>query len=98
MDKLGFSLSKADVEKGHLRASTFQSVSGCYQELEYKPNNSNMFGIQEIELSFIPEAHKTHVLIELDRAFKSDGYIDLTIEHDHVNLSQLCDQLERLFA
>ncbi|HCP96469.1 MAG TPA: sporulation control protein Spo0M, partial [Pseudoalteromonas sp.] len=36
--------------------------------------------------------------IELDRAFRSDGYVDLTIEHDHVNLSQLCDQLERLFA
>ena len=55
-------------------------------------------GIQEIELSFVPEAHKTHVLIELDRAFRGDGYVDLTIEHDHVNLSQLCDQLERLFA
>ena len=82
MDKLGFSLLKADVEKGHLRA----------------PNSRSLFGIQEIELSFVPEAHKTHVLIELDRAFRGDGYVDLTIEHDHVNLSQLCDQLERLFA
>ncbi|MEN8636151.1 sporulation protein [Pseudoalteromonas distincta] len=98
MEKLGFSLMKADVEKGHLRASTFQSLSGCYQELEYKPNSRSLFGIQEIELSFVPEAHKTHVLIELDRAFKGDGYVDLTIEHDHVNLSQLCDQLERLFT
>ena len=98
MEKLGFSLVKADVEQGHLRASTFQSVSGCYQELEYQPNSRSLFGIKEIELSFIPEAHKTHVLIELDRAFRSDGYVDLTIEHDHVNLSQLCDQLERLFA
>ncbi|TMO26380.1 sporulation protein [Pseudoalteromonas sp. S4741] len=98
MEKLGFSLVKADVEQGHLRAPTFQSVSGCYQELEYQPNSRSLFGIKEIELSFIPEAHKTHVLIELDRAFRSDGYVDLTIEHDHVNLSQLCDQLERLFA
>ncbi|WP_404340612.1 sporulation protein [Pseudoalteromonas mariniglutinosa] len=98
MDKLGFGLVKADVEKGFLRAPTFQSHSGCYQELEYKPTARSLFGLQEIELSFVPEAHKTHVLIEIDRAFRSDGYVDLTIEHDHVNLSQLCDQLERLFS
>lgn len=98
MEKLGFSLVKADVEKGYLRASNFQSVSGCYQELEYKPSQRSVFGLQEIELSFVPEAHKTHVLIELDRAFRSDGYVDMTIEHDQVNLSQICDQLERLFA
>ncbi|MCF7518485.1 MULTISPECIES: sporulation protein [Pseudoalteromonas] len=98
MDKLGFNLVKADVEKGYLRAPTFQSHSGCYQELEYRPDSRSLFGLQEVELSFVPEAHKTHVLIELDRAFRGDGYVDLTIEHDHVNLSQLCDQLERLFA
>ena len=98
MDRLGFSLVKADVEKGYLKAPTFQSHSGCYQELEYRPNSRSLFGLQEIELSFVPEAHKTHVLIELDRAFRGDGYVDLTIEHDHVNLSKLCDQLERLFA
>jgi len=98
MDRLGFSLVKADVEKGFLRAPTFQSHSGCYQELEYRPNSRSLFCLQEVELSFVPEAHKTHVLIELDRAFRGDGYVDLTIEHDHVNLSQLCDQLERLFA
>ncbi|WP_105168743.1 sporulation protein [Pseudoalteromonas sp. T1lg23B] len=98
MEKLGFGLVKADVEQGYLRASNFHTVSGCYQELEYRPQRQSMFGIQEVELSFVPEAHKTHVLIELDRAFRGDGYVDLTIEHDQVNLSQLCDQLERLFA
>ncbi|CAH9054515.1 Sporulation-control protein spo0M [Pseudoalteromonas holothuriae] len=98
MEKLGFGLVKADVEKGQLRASNFHTVSGCYQELEYRPHSKSLFGIQEVELSFVPEAHRTHVLIELDRAFRSDGYVDLTIEHDQVNLSQLCDQLERLFA
>ena len=55
-----------------------------------------LFTIKASELSFVPEAHKTHVLIELDRAFRGDGYIDMTIEHDQVNLSQLCDQLEHL--
>jgi sporulation-control protein len=96
MDRCGFNLVKSDVEKGFLQASTFQSTSGCYQELEYKPNSSSLFGLKEVELSFVPEAHKTHVLIELDRAFRSDGYVDMTIEHDQVNLSQLCDQLEHL--
>ncbi|MFC0116610.1 sporulation protein [Pseudoalteromonas xiamenensis] len=98
MEKLGFALVKADVEKGFLNASNFHSVSGCYQELEFRPQTRSMFGIQEVELSFVPETHQTHVLIELDRAFRGDGYVDLTIEHDQVNLSQLCDQLERLFA
>ncbi|CCQ11644.1 conserved protein of unknown function; putative SpoOM-related protein [Pseudoalteromonas luteoviolacea B = ATCC 29581] len=98
MEKLGFALVKADVEKGFLKASSFHSVSGCYQELEFRPRARSMFGIQEVELSFVPEAHQTHVLVELDRAFRQDGYVDLTIEHDHVNLSQICDQLERLFA
>ena len=87
MERLGFQLVKADVEKGYLRATEFQSVSGCYQELEYRPNTRSLFGLQEIELSFVPEAHRTHVLIELDRAFRGDGYVDLTIEHDHVNIS-----------
>lgn len=98
MEKLGFTLVKADVEQGYLKATDFQSFSGCYQELEYRPNSQSIFGIQEIELSFVPEAHKTHVLIELDRAFRTDGYVDLTIEHGQVNLSALCDQLERLFT
>lgn len=95
MEKLGFSLVKADVEKGYLKAPSFQSHSGCYQELEYRPQNGSL-RIKEVELSFVPQAHTTHVLIEIDRAFRGDGYVDLTIEHDHVNLSQLCDQLERL--
>ena len=95
MEKLGFSLVKADVEKGYLKAPSFQSHSGCYQELEYRPLKGSL-RIKEVELSFVPQAHTTHVLIEIDRAFRGDGYVDLTIEHDHVNLSQLCDQLERL--
>jgi len=98
MEELGFRLVKADVEKGYLQASNFQSTTGAYQELEYKLASKSVFGIQEIELSFVAEAHKTHVLIEVDRAFRGDGYVDLTIEHDQVSLSRLCDQLERLFA
>lgn len=96
MDKLGFKLVKTDVEKGYLSAPSFRSVSGCYQELEYRPSGLRVFGTKEVELSFVPEARRTHVLIEIDRAFSSDGYIDLTIEHDDVCLSTLCDKLEHL--
>ena len=98
MDKLGYKLVKADVEKGYIRTSSFSSTSGCYQELEYKPSGLNVFGPKEVELSFVPEALKTHVLIEIDRVFSSDGYADLTIEHDEVNLSLICDQLEHIFG
>lgn len=98
MEQLGYKLAKADVEKGFLRTSSFHSTSGCYQELEYKPAGLNVFGPKEVELSFIPEALKTHVLIEIDRVFSSDGYVDLTIEHDQVNLSQVRDQLERILG
>ncbi|MFH6952774.1 sporulation protein [Pseudoalteromonas sp. XMcav1-K] len=98
MEKLGYKLVKSDVEKGYLRTSNFNSTSGCYQELEYKPAGLKVFGPKEVELSFVPEALKTHVLIEVDRMFGSDGYADLTIEHDQVNLSQICDQLEHIFS
>ncbi|ATC94012.1 sporulation protein [Pseudoalteromonas tunicata] len=96
MERIGFNLVKSDVERGYLTAPSFHSTSGCYQELEFRPISQSVFGIREVELSFVPELHKTHVLIELDRAFRQDGYVDLTIEHDQVNLSKICDQLERL--
>jgi sporulation-control protein len=97
MKKLGYKLVKSDVEKGYLNTTNFSSSSGCYQELEYKPTGLKVFGPREVELSFVPEALKTHVLIEIDRRFSSDGYADLTIEHDHVDLNRICDQLEHIF-
>ncbi len=96
MTRCGFRLVKSDVEKGFLNTANFHSNSGCYQELEYKPTGMSIFGTREVELSFVPEAHRTHVLIEIDRAFSGDGYIDMTVEHDQVNVNQLCDQLEHL--
>ncbi len=96
MERLEFKLIKTSVEKGILTASNFRSVSGCYQELVYKPMAKSIFNLKEIEVSFISETHRTHVLIEVDRALNSDGYVDLTIEHDQVSQSQICDQLEHL--
>ena len=79
MEDNGFKMVKADVEKGYLRGRGFESASGCYQELEFKPRGFGFSRIQEVELSFIPEGGRTHVLVEIDRAFSGDGYKSLTL-------------------
>lgn len=88
MEKNGFKMIKADVEKGFLRGDGFESRSGCYQEIEFKPSGFGFSRIREVELSFIMDIHHTHVLIELDRAFAGDGYISLTVpnnaDHDKI--------------
>lgn len=96
MEMSGYRMVKADVEKGFLSAPGFSSQSGIYQELEYRPNNHSLFGVKEVELSFIPEADRTHVLIELDRAFRGDGYVSLTIAHNQSGLEQVRHQIEQL--
>lgn len=98
MEKLGFRLMRADVEKGYLSTEHFYSASGCYQELEYHPVSKGLFGIEEVEISFVLEPHRTHVLIEIERALRGDGYTELAIEHDEVNLAHICDKLERLLS
>ena len=79
LNESGYHMFKADVEKGYLRGDGFKSKSGCYQEMEFKPDNFGFSRIREIELSFIIEDDRTHVLIELDRAFAGDGYKSLTV-------------------
>lgn len=80
MQQCGFQLAAVDVEKGQLRGHGFHSTIGCYQELEFKPN-AMFSGINEIEVSFVAEADQTHVLIEIDRAFRGDGFKSMTIPH-----------------
>lgn len=80
MDQQGFVLHKADVESGYLRTSSFTSSSGCYQELEFRPRGGRS-RFKEIELSLVCDAEVTHVLIELDRAFRGDGYASFTVSN-----------------
>ncbi|BDM65344.1 SpoOM protein [Shewanella sp. NFH-SH190041] len=96
MERAGYQMMKADVEQGFLSAPGFRSNSGIYQELEYRPNSLSLFGVKEVELSFVPEANQTHVLIELDRTFSRDGYRTLTIPHTATGLEQVRYQLEQL--
>ncbi|MBV7317333.1 sporulation protein [Shewanella sp. NIFS-20-20] len=96
MRHAGYQLHKADVEKGFLNTRQFRSNSGCYQELEYRPGRTSLLGIREVELSFVPEKTVTHVLIELDRAFKGDGYRSISIGHDAASIEAIPQQLANL--
>ncbi len=95
MEKNGFAMVKADVEKGYLKGNDFASVSGCYQEMEFKPTGFGFGRVKEIELSFISKEDRTHVLIELDRRFSGDGYNSLTIPN-HASYADVETALKRL--
>lgn len=82
MDNLGFSLRKADVEQGYIRTPTFNSQSGCYQELEFRPRTLNSSFLNEVEISLVCDEHFTHVMIELDRAFRGDGYRSFSVTNN----------------
>lgn len=82
MEDCGYSLVKADVEEGQLRGNGFVSTTGCYQELEYRPNRFALFGLQEVEVSFVATEDHTHVLLELDRTFGGDSYLSLSLSND----------------
>lgn len=81
MEREGFNLVKADVEKGFLNGGHFKSTSGCYQELEFR--NNAFFSRKEIELSFVLHAEKIHCLVEIDRTFgNGDSYRSFTLRRD----------------
>lgn len=71
MNGLGFRLIKSDVELGYLNTAYGRSSYGCYQELEYAGRG---FGLNSVEVSFLPIGEQTHVVLEIDRAFRSDSY------------------------
>lgn len=90
METLGFVLYKADVEQGFLNTRNFRSTSGCYQELEFKPRSLGFTSVREIEVSLVCEAEQTHLLIELDRAFRGDGYLSFTLAN-HASANQVLE-------
>ncbi|WP_119156513.1 sporulation protein [Caldimonas tepidiphila] len=96
MELAGFQMMRADVEKGYLQGRGFRSRSGCYQELEYRPVGAGRWSINEVEVSFVPETERTHVLLEIDRAFRRDGYLSLTLDHRALDARAIARELERL--
>lgn len=96
MDSLGFTLKKADVEQGYIRTPTFTSSSGCYQEFEFRPRRlAGYSSLNEVEISLICEEKITHVLIELDRAFRGDGYINFSVANN-VSVNELHSRLRQI--
>ncbi|MBT1443659.1 sporulation protein [Shewanella sp. JM162201] len=82
MNELGFALTKADVEQGYLNAPSFRSRSGCYQELEFHPRSFGFSSLREVEISLVCDETETHLLIELDRAFRGDGYTAFSLANN----------------
>ncbi|GLT16461.1 sporulation-control protein [Vibrio zhanjiangensis] len=82
IESSGFTMTKADVEKGYLNGGSFSSKSGCYQEIEFI--NNSLLNKKEIELSFILDADTVHCLAEVDRAmsFRGDQYISFSLHKD----------------
>ncbi|MGR5331497.1 sporulation protein [Photobacterium damselae] len=76
IENRGYTLAKADVEKGQLRGNGFLSQSGCYQEIEFR--NDSMFSDKELELSFVLEGSLVHCLVEVD-AGRGDHYFSFSL-------------------
>lgn len=97
MQHCGFVLATADVEKGQLTAPTFRSSLGCYQELEFV--SSHLFsGFNEVEVSFVTQANCTHIMLEIDRSFRSDQLRTLTLPHHMLDVQQLAQQIRKVLA
>ena len=95
MQQCGFVLSTVDVEKGQLTARNFRSTIGCYQELEFV--SSHMFsGFNEVEVSLVAEAQQTHIMLEIDRTFRSDQLLTMTISNQNLDVNQITQQIRRL--
>ncbi|ESK55531.1 MAG: sporulation protein [Moraxellaceae bacterium] len=95
MQQCGFVLSSVDVEKGQLTARNFRSTIGCYQELEFV--SSHLFsGFNEVEVSFVAEAHQTHVMLEVDRTLRSDQLLTMTLPNQQLDVDQVTQQIRRL--
>lgn len=98
LEARGFRLLRSDVEKGFLRGDGFVSQSGCYQELEFEPQRGKGFGsgINEIEVSFVPTETALHTLFEVDRKFRGDSYISMSIDPGTRDVGTLSHTLARL--
>lgn len=95
MQQCGFVLATVDVEKGQLTAQNFRSTIGCYQELEFVA--AQMFsGFNEVEVSFVAEVHQTHIMLEIDRTFRSDQLLTLTLVHHQLDVQQVVQHIRRL--
>ncbi|MEU5100649.1 sporulation protein [Streptomyces sp. NPDC020996] len=62
--QLGFRFKSADMERGHIRGTRQQLP--FYQEIEFFPP-SQYRGLNQVELSFVADAHEMDVVLEMDK-------------------------------
>ncbi len=96
MHDLGFELVKTDVEKGYINSHGFETRSGCYQELEFKPARMGLWGFNEVEVSFVSNEQQTSVMLEIDRVMRRDGYQVFTIFHGEYDFDGVKQHIEEL--
>lgn len=92
----GYRLFKSDIEAGRVTAPGFTSHLPCYQEYEFKPQDFSFFGVREIEVTFVDNGTETGVLLEVDRAFKGDGYRSISIPNNCQTTAAVKPYIERL--
>lgn len=91
MSQVGFHLVKSDVELGYLNTPYGRSSFGCYQEFEYAGRG---FGLNSVEVSFLPIGNLTHVVLEVDRAFRSDSYGVITL-NDTMTVADMASMIRQ---
>lgn len=94
----GYRLFKSDVEVGRVTASGFTSNLSCYQEFEFKPESFSLFGVKEIEVSFVDNGNETGVLLEVDRAFKGEGYRSVSIPNSCTTVEKIKPYISRILS
>ena len=53
-------------------------------------------GFNEVEVPFVAEAQQTHIMLEIDRTFRSDQLLTMTISNHNLDVNQITQQLRRL--
>jgi len=97
IERAGFAMVKADVEKGYVRGGNFSSKSGCYQEIEFR--NKGFISTKEIELSFILDGDIVHCLAEVDRSLsvRGDQYLSLSLPR-HASDAEVASAVQRILS
>jgi len=98
VENSGFNLFKVDIESGQVSGHGFHSQLPCYQEFEFKPSASSLFGINELEVTFVNDGNHTGVLLEVDRAFRGDGYKSVVIPNDNVSEQAIAPYISQLLG
>ncbi|MBM6550728.1 sporulation protein [Marinomonas ostreistagni] len=98
LNQSGYRLFKSDIEVGRAQTPDFISHLPCYQEYEFKPESRSWLGIQEIEATFVDNDNETGLLLEVDRAFQSDGYRSVSIPNHCTTVAEVKPYIQQILG